>query len=710
MDIKKKLATTICAFLFVFTVYPATGEEEIIKRRAKTTLTPVELDLYQTLEFTLLNGQIRRLTVLETSANVVITNLATLKKDQPHGATLYRINAKVRVDGHEMTMERYVGSQESFYEPYVINGMRIWFDGVTNITEVVIDEHGGVISDSRPNRAARFAVADMNSKIAPVDLFPLYRNTENMLRIENSYNGDDCWMGAYNGFEAHGGLDINQTKGIYNYTPFPIDDHYFFKSLAAGDNNNRWRGVRRWPNGDVWAIQNHHMLNLLVPEHQPIPAGVRYAEAAGVHVGNHTHSHYVFRVRTPEDTKDILLDPWIIFWQIFEDNRARAKEIKAHFSPLQPGKTNGLIRFNSAKSTAGLNTASLSYYWSFGDGGTSIEKNPSYTFVNPGIYPVTLVVDNGAERSSFTQHITVDGAKSSSPSLTFSADEPAFVKRKVHVMDVYGSPVKVIPNSLFFLARATNSKPEAKTIKLVNSGGGKLPAIKMPAITYLQGKGWLTLQAAGTANDQQIAVSVDASGLKTGMYTAMIQIESPGAKNGLQHIYVELSVPAYPPAHPETQDLNQEIIDNADERYHRFYSTPYFWVAPRFKRWPDKGYYDFYLTNGGRSAQGEYARFRPDLEAGRYEVTFVKQTPFDPQKRAMKGSERLPVNTELNPAPRFAVRVHSKNGDKTIWVNPAENTQIGVFEFAEGMDGFVDILSEGSTGQVLVDAIVFKKL
>lgn len=33
---------------------------------------------------------------------------------------------------------------------------------------------------------------------------------------------------------------INQPLGSVNYPPHRVDDHYYFNSLAKGDNNNRW--------------------------------------------------------------------------------------------------------------------------------------------------------------------------------------------------------------------------------------------------------------------------------------------------------------------------------------------------------------------------------------------------------------------------------------------------------------------------------------
>ena len=103
----------------------------IIYREAKETITAVEMNIGDTLQFKLRNGQIRKMTLEETSANVLLTNKG--QKDEGVGATLYHFSCRLSVDGHPMTMERYVGSQESFYKPYIINGMQVWFDAVSDI-------------------------------------------------------------------------------------------------------------------------------------------------------------------------------------------------------------------------------------------------------------------------------------------------------------------------------------------------------------------------------------------------------------------------------------------------------------------------------------------------------------------------------------------------------------------------------------------------
>jgi hypothetical protein len=147
---------------------------------------------------------------------------------------------------------------------------------------------------SAPARAVRHPgrdAGDLSGAAAPWCPLP-----EGGLRIEDCYRGEDCWMGAYNGASAHGGLDINHAPGTPLRAPIDIDDHYYFNSLAMGHSNNRWRGIHRWPDGSEWILQAHHMTELTVPEHRPIRKGEQFAWGAGVHSGVAHHSHFVFKV------------------------------------------------------------------------------------------------------------------------------------------------------------------------------------------------------------------------------------------------------------------------------------------------------------------------------------------------------------------------------------------------------------------------------
>ena len=288
----------------------------IIRKRARDTLTAVEMDRGDTLEFTLVSGEVCRLTLGETGAEVLETNLSRSKVEQPGGRTNYRFRCTLSVDGEPLEMEREVGTQNSFYEPWRCAGMTVWLDAVDDIFDFLAEAHG----ECRPRKHARLAVQDESLRICPDRVRPWCPLPEGGLRIEDCYNGDDCWLGAYMGASAHGGLDLNHPAGTPLFAPFDLDDHFYFNSLEMGHINNRWRGIRRWPNGAEWILQAHHVTRLTVPEHTPLRAGQQFADGAGVHSGDHDHSHFVFKVHDEGET--IMLDPWILFRQMYRDARS----------------------------------------------------------------------------------------------------------------------------------------------------------------------------------------------------------------------------------------------------------------------------------------------------------------------------------------------------------------------------------------------------
>ena len=238
-------------------------------KRAKETLTPVEMNRGDILEFQCADGRVHVIELVSTGAEVIRTTLKDLKQAERGGRTDYRFNCVLSIDGTEHRLEREVSTQRSFYEPWEIGGLRIWFDSVREIGEFLFESHGSTFLPTRPlvpRGQARLAFQDRQLRICPDRLVPWCPLPEGGLKIEMCYRGEDCWLGAYDGNSLHCGLDINHPDGTPLRAPIDLDDHFLFNSLAMGNDNNRWRGLRRWADGSEWILQVHHLTSMTVPE------------------------------------------------------------------------------------------------------------------------------------------------------------------------------------------------------------------------------------------------------------------------------------------------------------------------------------------------------------------------------------------------------------------------------------------------------------
>ncbi len=290
-----------------------------IRRTAKPTITPVELNHGEGVEFTLADGGVRRLTLLDTSAKI--------ERGKPGEVELYSFSCYLDLDGEPLRLERTLPDQRSFCEPTEVAGMRVWLDAVTDIFESdggFMVEKDAVESDIYccPRRKARLAIQDASLRLCPEPIGLWYPNPDLTVDVRNCYRGEDTWMGPYEGRLAHGGLDVNMPAGTPLYAPIDFDDQFYFHCLATGQRNNRWRGIRHWPDGTTWCLQAHHVIELLVPERTPLKRGTHYASAAGVHVGVREHSHFVWSMF--DNGEPYFLDPWLIIYQSFRDARAEA--------------------------------------------------------------------------------------------------------------------------------------------------------------------------------------------------------------------------------------------------------------------------------------------------------------------------------------------------------------------------------------------------
>jgi PKD repeat protein len=70
-------------------------------------------------------------------------------------------------------------------------------------------------------------------------------------------------------------------------------------------------------------------------------------------------------------------------------------------------------------------TGATSWRWDFGDGGTSTEQNPTYTYLQPGSYDVTMTVQNDADSDSrvLTGLVTVNATEATPLCQTLFAED-----------------------------------------------------------------------------------------------------------------------------------------------------------------------------------------------------------------------------------------------------------------------------------------------
>lgn len=299
-----------------------------ISRRSTDTMTPCVLNHGDCLRYTRHDGVTVVIELVDTWAQIT-------KRAYPQGGhwvhgdiSEYAFGASVRIDGELIAVERRVGSDASFYEPLAVAGLHLWLDAVRCIFDTRYDHHtsaGGFMVEKdllgglvcMPKSDARLVVQDQTRSICPEPMHHWYGDQPKRPTIAECYHGEDCWMGPYGGAYAHCGLDINMPAGSTLYAPIDLDRQYYFKRVSAGMGNNGWVGERQWADGSIWRLSTSHLIDDLVPEHQPLARGTAYATSAGTAVGLHQHTH--FNLHVIDQGGSYMLDPWILIWQMLRD-------------------------------------------------------------------------------------------------------------------------------------------------------------------------------------------------------------------------------------------------------------------------------------------------------------------------------------------------------------------------------------------------------
>ncbi len=688
---KKEIKSCHLILLFTFLLH-LNSYCDVFEINSKITLTVVELNEGDEVKYELQTGRIVHLKLIKNESEIIFSTIDLPGQGSSTDASVYKMKCIVNIDGQNLEMIRYVPVQESFYEPYNVNGLRIWFDAVKSIDRFYNENHG----DCLPKKEVRLALHDASLPISPEEITTWCPISEYYPDVKLCYRGEDTWLGTYFGTDLHGGLDINMPSNSPLWAPVSFDYNYTFNSLKSGHNNNRWRAFKHWDNGDIWIVQTHHHNELIVPEFKEINKGTKYAFSAGTLAGAHTHTHFVFKVKQP-GFDEFFIDPWIIFWQILENKKNKSKTLKAEIKPLKPGKTGEIIQFDGSRSILGLNSQDVEFYWSFGDGGFSIANQPFHIYQKSGIYPVTLTIFDGINYSSITQHITIAGSSTFYPEFKVYQDNNfSFLPREKWEMDSYNYTKFIIPNTVNFSMLHLNKQsiePQKVFLKMLNSIGFTDSRYSQRIeVNYIHGNDWLDFEIEKTSRSDSMIINlipkIESLNTQEGKSEAFLVIHDDGFINSPYLIRVVVNFHRF-------EDNNEIVIDNDDSSCIK---SNYFWLTNKLNSdlglsW-SKCIGESFLFNSNSSEQ-EFVRFMPKLREGKYRVSLY--SPLYSQEFILK---------KMN---GFYVNIKSKDGIDTKWLDPNESLIIGEFDF-NNCDGYVEILNKNSKGLIVVDAIRFEKV
>jgi len=167
----------------------------IIERIARPTLTAVEMLHGDNLNFRLPDGRATAIELTDTGAEIMQTTLKQPGVPEPGAKTTYRFWGDFRINGRDVRLEREVGTQQSFYEPWVAEGVQIWLDAVDAVFDFMQETHGPcrlhALCNPRPpaRKHARLAVQDAAGRVCPERVHPWCPLPAGGLDIRHCYRG-----------------------------------------------------------------------------------------------------------------------------------------------------------------------------------------------------------------------------------------------------------------------------------------------------------------------------------------------------------------------------------------------------------------------------------------------------------------------------------------------------------------------------------------
>jgi len=157
-------------------------------------------------------------------------------------------------------------------------------------------------------------------------------------------------------------------------------------------------------------------------------------------------------------------------------------------------------------------TPPYSYSWNFGDGGNSTQQSPSHIYNTAGNHTVTFTV---TDSQSIQDSVSLTITATLSPTLAY---------------------LSCSPTNFYFGVSVSGTLTSSQNMRIINAGDGTM------TWNAAESTPWLSCSPLSGMNRGQVAISVNASGLSPGTYTATITFSSPQAYNSPQLIEVNLRV------------------------------------------------------------------------------------------------------------------------------------------------------------------------
>ena len=397
------------AWLLAMALPAVVAGGETLTRKADSFYTPVHMNRGDLLRFTLANGQVRNVEVVDCGIDT-----------RKVGGLQWTLWADVRIDGHLLRLVYSPFDMKALSPPKVVNGMRLGLDGVKGLPEAVgwAEKKTGQHPAANPPADVRLWVNDASMPLLPnvhcwFDLAQhLGKAVDNLtpgdyaLRQDRDIhpassrlagNQKTGWLGGWT-YGVHCGLDLQLKVGT---RLFCVTDSGIWRGYDApdgtGQNSDSLHYVVVRDNGQEWWFGNAHCDRVEAVKDKPMKAGTVYALSGRKRAGI-PHAHASVRIRR-EGRWEYALNPWPIMWQGLRNQQAAAGLPCPEIAPLAPARAGQKIQFCAESPRRDGGSDKVQYHWLFDDGTSLTGRQVAKSFDRTGLHQAILIVHdaNGAD-------------------------------------------------------------------------------------------------------------------------------------------------------------------------------------------------------------------------------------------------------------------------------------------------------------------------